>query len=199
MSMNKMSYIIDEFLNQQKSSLEIISKDTSELIKLIDVLIKARKKNYRIFTMGNGGSGSTASHFVSDLLKTAITKENNRFDAISLIDNIPVLSAWSNDVSYDDIFLEQLKNYLKKNDILIGFSGSGKSKNIIKSLQYAKKNGAMCIGFTGKTGGYMKKYCDICIRVPSKKMLTIESQHLLLCHCIVSALRQTGTPLFKYD
>ncbi len=74
--------------------------------------------------MGNGGSGSTSSHFVSDLLKTAITNDSNRFKAISLVDNVPVNLAWSNDVSYDCIFLEQLKNFLASGDVVIGFSGS---------------------------------------------------------------------------
>jgi len=89
--------------------------------------------------MGNGGSGSTASHFTSDLLKTAITKNDNRFSAFSLTDNSPVILAWSNDSSFENIFEEQLKNHLKKNDILIGFSGSVTSKNLISAFRYAKK------------------------------------------------------------
>lgn len=168
-------------------------------MKICKILLKARDRGNKIFTMGNGGSGSTASHFVSDLLKTALTKNNKRFSAFSLIDNNPVILAWSNDSSYSDIFIEQLKNHLTKNDILIGFSGSGNSKNLLRALDYAKKNNAICIGFTGKSGGLMKKKCDVCFCVPSKNMLIIESLHILLCHCITEYIRNLGTPLFKYE
>ena len=149
--------------------------------------------------MGNGGSGSTASHFVSDLLKTTILTKGKRFQAFSLVDNIPVILAWSNDSSYEQIFVEQLKNSLSKDDVIISFSGSGNSKNLIKAFQYGKKIGAKCIGFTGEGGGKLKKYCDECFEIPSKDMLTIESQHVVICHCIVSFIRKTGTPLFRYS
>ncbi len=149
--------------------------------------------------MGNGGSGSTASHFVSDLLKTAITEGDKRFSAISLVDNVPVLLAWSNDISYEEIFIEQLKNHLSTGDIIIGFSGSGTSKNVEKAFKYAKKNGATCIGITGMNGGNFPKICDIFYVVPSDNMLTIESMHLLICHCIVETIRNLGTPMFSYE
>lgn len=190
---------IKSFLNEQKKCLTNILNDTNEINIIINQLIKARNQKRTIFTIGNGGSASTASHFVSDLLKTCIIKNNNRFQAISLVDNIPVILAWSNDVSYDSIFLEQLKNMLKKNDIVIGFSGSGNSQNVLNALRYAKKNNAYCIGFTGESGGKMKSLCDICIKIPSNEMLSIESQHLLLCHCIANAIRNSGNPLFKYE
>ena len=186
------------FLNQHKECIKKIMNDTSPIEKIIQILIDGRNKRKKIFTMGNGGSASTSSHFVSDLLKTAITKGDKRFSAISLVDNVPVTLAWSNDVSYDEVFVEQLKNHLSKGDILIGFSGSGKSKNVIKALKYGKKNGATCIGITGMSGGEFPKLCDICYVVPSDNMLTIESMHLLICHCIVETIRSLGKPMFTY-
>lgn len=149
--------------------------------------------------MGNGGSASTASHFVSDLLKTSITEGNKRFQAISLVDNISVASAWANDVSYDDIFSEQLKNYLTKEDVTIGFSGSGKSKNILKAMTYAKSQQSYCIGITGMSGGDLKEICDICLIVPSNDMLAIESIHVMLCHTVITAIRNMGEPVFRYE
>ena len=196
--MNKIKNIVNSFLNEQVSCLNLISKD-EEIIKIINKLIRTRDQGNKIFTFGNGGSSSTASHFVSDLLKTAIIKGKKRFKAISLVDNIPVLLAWSNDMSFENIFVEQLKNYISKNDVIVCFSGSGNSQNIVKALQYAKRNGVFCIGITGKSGGKMKRFCDICFRIPSNDMLTIESQHLILCHCIISAIRSTGNPVFKYE
>jgi D-sedoheptulose 7-phosphate isomerase len=187
------------FLDEQQHALTFFQKNTTKINQICKRLIIARNKGKKIFAMGNGGSGSTASHFISDLLKTAIIKNENRFKAMSLVDNIPVILAWSNDKSYDDIFIEQLKNHFSKGDILIGFSGSGNSKNILKALKFGKDNGGYCIGFTGKSGGKMEFFSDICLKSPTKDMLAIEAQHVMLCHCIISSLRNLGTPLFKYE
>jgi len=197
--MNGLHKSVVSFLKDQNACVSELNNYSKDICKIIEILIKARDKGKTVFTMGNGGSGSTASHFVSDLLKTSITKKNNRFKAISLVDNMPVLLAWSNDSSYKNIFSEQLRNFISNNDVIIAFSGSGNSQNIIKALQFAKKNGAYRIGFSGKGCGKMKNYCNICLEVPSKDMLTIESLHLMICHCIIATLRNMGIPLFKYE
>jgi len=189
---------IISYIDEQQHCMTLLKSKSDKINDICNQLLNARNKRKNIFVFGNGGSGSTASHFVSDLLKTAIVKKEKRFKAISLTDNVPVILAWSNDVSYDDVFIEQLKNHFSKGDILIGFSGSGNSKNIIKSLKFGKENNAYCIGFTGKSGGKMNKFCDICLKVPSQDMLTIESQHIMICHCIISIIRNLGKPLFTY-
>ncbi len=191
--------IVDSFLKHQQACIDEISKQSHVISKIVDHLIMTRDKGKMIYTMGNGGSGSTSSHFVSDLLKTSITEGSKRFTAISLVDNNPVLLAWANDVSYDDIFVEQLKNFLSKGDVLIAFSGSGKSTNVVKALKYGKEMGAFCIGFTGMSGGDFPRICDISFVVPSEDMLTIEPIHVMLCHCIVTAIRNRGKPIFKYE
>ena len=189
---------ITSYIDEQQHCMTLLKSKSDKINDICNQLLNARNKRKNIFVFGNGGSGSTASHFVSDLLKTAIVKKEKRFKAISLTDNVPVILAWSNDVSYDDVFIEQLKNHFSKGDILIGFSGSGNSKNIVKSLKFGKENNAYCIGFTGKSGGKMNKFCDICLKVPSQDMLTIESQHVMICHCIISIIRNLGKPLFTY-
>ena len=189
---------ITSYIDEQQHCMTLLKSKSDEINDICNQLLNARNKRKNIFVFGNGGSGSTASHFVSDLLKTAIVKKEKRFKAISLTDNVPLILAWSNDVSYDDVFIEQLKNHFSKGDKLIGFSGSGNSKNIIKSLKFGKENNACCIGFTGKSGGKMNKFCDICLKVPSQDMLTIESQHVMICHCIISIIRNLGKPLFTY-
>ena len=194
-----MDKTINLFLEEHNLCISKIQSDTKILEKIIKILINARNKKKKIFVMGNGGSGSTASHLVSDLLKTAITRGDNRFSAISLVDNIPVILAWSNDSNFNDIFSEQIKNHISKGDVLIGFSGSGKSQNILNAFNIGKKNGSICIGITGMGGGKFPKICDVCFTVPSNDMLMIESIHLTLCHCIVSNIRQKGKPLFTYD
>jgi len=195
----KLNDSIRLFLDEQQHSMNFFKKNSLEIHQICEHLITARNKGKKIFAMGNGGSGSTASHFISDLLKTTILKNKKRFKAISLVDNIPVILAWSNDVSYDDIFVEQLKNHFSKGDLIIGFSGSGNSKNVLKALKFGKDNGGYCIGFTGKSGGKMKKLSDICLKSPTNDMLAIETQHLMICHCIISSIRNLGIPLFKYE
>ena len=197
--MSKIDNFTKSFFVEQIKCIEKLSKQENQIEKITSLLIKKRNTGKKIFTIGNGGSASTASHFVSDLLKTSITKKNKRFKAISFVDNLPVILAWANDATYDDIFVEQLKNFVSKGDVVIAFSGSGKSENVVKALRFAKKNGAICIGFTGMRGGYFPKLCDICCAVPSNDMLIIESTHVILCHCIVDAIRNLGKPLFQYE
>lgn len=197
-----MTTIKDSIVSHFKANLlclENFSEQFNLIEKVIEKLIYARDNENMIFVMGNGGSGSTASHFVSDLLKTAITNNTKRFKAISLVDNIPVNSAWSNDASYDCIFSEQLQNFLKKDDIIICFSGSGNSSNIINAIKYGKEIGATCIGITGMSGGKLSELIDNTVIVPSHDMLLIESMHLLICHCIITAIRDQGTPKFNYE
>ena len=153
------STLFNDFLHEQNLCLEEILKNDSAINNIISILIDARNSGKKIYTFGNGGSASTASHFVSDLLKTTITKDDERFVAISLVDNFAVNSAWANDVSYDDIFVEQLRNFLTDDDIVIAFSGSGTSINVTKALEYAKTKGATTIGFTGMSGGKFPKLC----------------------------------------
>lgn len=190
---------LNNYFNEQSSCLRELSNDTTLLELIVEKLLIARTSDSLVITIGNGGSASTASHFSADLLKTSIMKDEKRFQSLCLTDNISVMTAWSNDTSYDEIFKEQLKNFIKKNDILVAFSGSGTSKNVIKALELAKESNAYLIGFTGMSGGDFEKICDICIKVPSTNMLTIESFHLMLCHVITSCIRETGTPEFSYE
>ena len=145
-----------------------------------------------------GGSASTASHFTSDLLKTAITKDTKRFKAYSLTDNMPVVLAWANDSSYDEVFKNQLESQIEENDVLITLSGSGNSTNVIKANEYANEVSAHTIAFTGKDGGKLAKIAKINLVIPSDDMLTIESMHLLICHLLITMIRKQGKPMFTY-
>ena len=147
---------VHEYLDLQINSTSSLKENYEELEKIFNVLKNARDSGNQVFVMGNGGSASTASHFVADLLKTSITNENKRFKAISLSDNIPVLLAWSNDESYDTVFSNQLENFVEKDDVVIGISGSGNSKNVLNAIQLANEKHATTIGLNGKGGG---KFC----------------------------------------
>ena len=132
--------ILDDMLN---------SGLAEKVNEVMETLMKARAENKTVFIMGNGGSASTASHFVGDLSKGTIVEGFPRFKAIALTDNIPNMLAWGNDSSYEDIFVEQLKNLMGPGDVVIGISGSGNSGNVIKAIEYANNNEAVTIGFSG--------------------------------------------------
>lgn len=162
----------------------------SKMDKLATILLTAREKRSTIFIMGNGGSASTASHFVGDLSKGTIVEGFGRFKAISLTDNIPNMLAWANDSSYDDIFVEQLKNLMEPGDIVIGISGSGNSMNVIKAIEYANENGGITIGLSGYDGGRLLKSAQENIHVPSSYMQRVEDIHLLIEHLLTSLIRE---------
>ena len=193
--------IDNSIINNLEEQINTINKlkQNKQIIEEIYKKIKnARDNNNRIFVMGNGGSSSTASHFVSDLLKTSLIKEANRPKAISLTDNIPVLMAWANDTEFENIFSNQLENFLEKDDIVIGISGSGNSENVVKAIEFANKKEAKTICLLGRDGGKLAKISQTNLIIPNDDMLTIETMHLLVCHLFTSLLRSEGNPIFSY-
>lgn len=175
----------------QKGIIEAISKvQLHKVVAVIEILSKARVLGKTICLFGNGGSASTASHFASDLNKGSYCSRKPKFKAICLSDNIPALTAWANDVSYDDIYSSQLDNFINQDDVVIAISGSGNSPNIIKAVKKAVNKGAITIGFTGFDGGKLKDLVDIGIIVPSNIMEQAEDVHLILEHAITKCLRE---------
>jgi D-sedoheptulose 7-phosphate isomerase len=189
---------INDYLKKQINFINSLSDSKEKITEIYDNLIKARDSENKIFLMGNGGSASTASHFTADLLKTSIMKDSKRFMAFSLTDNIPVILAWANDTGYDDIFIGQLENSLKCGDIVIGFSGSGNSKNVIKAFEYANNSEAVTISFTGGNGGELRKISKYNLNINDHDMLTIETGHVLMCHLLTTLFRSNGKPMFEY-
>lgn len=175
-----------EYFQDLECAVNRINLDS--LKKINNLLFMALKEGRQIFTMGNGGSGSTASHFVCDLNKGVCLDHGKRFKAICLNDNVPTLLAYANDMSYSDIFCESLKNFMQEEDIVIGFSGSGNSKNVIKAIEYANENGGVTIGFSGFSGGKLSKVTTIPLVVPVNDMQKCEDLHLILCHFIMQRI-----------
>ena len=190
--------MIEDYLNNQASCMDDLKKLSENIKMIFQKLISARDNGNSIFIMGNGGSASTATHFCSDLLKTSIIENKKRFKAHSLSDNIPVVLAWSNDTDYKNIFVEQLENFLKNDDVVIGISGSGNSENVLKAIEFANNKNAITISLTGKGGGEMSKLSQINLSVPSDDMLTIETIHLMICHLLTTMIRADGKPKFSY-
>jgi phosphoheptose isomerase len=155
----------------------------------IDRLFEAYVQNHGVYIFGNGGSAALASHTSCDLSKGTAVNGNRPFRVISLTDNVPLITAWANDLHYDDIFSAQLRPLIQRGDIAFAISGSGNSPNVLKALQIAREAGATNIGMAGFQGGKVKALCDICITVPSENMQHIEDAHVCLMHAMFLALR----------
>jgi D-sedoheptulose 7-phosphate isomerase len=157
--------------------------------EIVGVMMQAYESSRRIYLFGNGGSAALASHFACDLGKGAANGSGKRFRALALTDNIPMMTAWANDTNYEDVFAEQLVNFVDDGDVVFAISGSGRSPNVLKALKVAREANAFTIGLTGFRGGLMKDLCDLCLVVPSDNMQIIEDLHLSVTHAVYTALR----------
>jgi D-sedoheptulose 7-phosphate isomerase len=157
---------------------------------VIGVLQHARMQGNQILIMGNGGSASTASHFVCDLAKNTRRKGLPHFRVIGLTDNMALFSAYANDEGYENIFSQQLENLIKPGDIVIGISASGNSKNVINAIEEAQKHNVTTIGFTGFDGGRLGQIVNINIHVQSNVIEHVEDIHLMLEHIIIKVIKE---------
>jgi len=158
--------------------------DTVAIVSLADLLLKSRVNGNSIFIFGNGGSGATASHVTGDFLKGISYGLEKRFRVQCLNDNLSGMMAISNDLSYEEIFIEPLKGFLSKDDVVIGISGSGNSVNVVKALEYARSSGARTVAFCGFNGGKIKEIADIVIHAPVHDMEVTEDIHIIIFHAI---------------
>jgi D-sedoheptulose 7-phosphate isomerase len=159
--------------------------DVGEIARFIGTLLDARKRGVTIFFVGNGGSAATASHFANDLA-IGTNDYENPFRAVSLTDNVPMLTALANDFGYDQTFVRQLRVLGKKGDVLIGISASGNSPNILKAFDYARSAGIKTVAITAFDGGQMKAQADQGIHVPTepKEYGPAEDVHMVLDHLV---------------
>jgi D-sedoheptulose 7-phosphate isomerase len=193
---NKLEYTnyVKDYLHITSTNiLETLILSSDKIVDLMYCLIQARQKRNRIYVMGNGGSAATASHLCNDLNKyPLVCPETVRFKAISLVDSIPLLTAIANDISYDEIFAEQLNNYAEPNDILIGISGSGNSKNCVAAIEVAKLLMMKTVSVVGFDGGIMAQISDLVIHTPCFDMTQCENLHMTICHTLVSLLKEVN-------
>jgi D-sedoheptulose 7-phosphate isomerase len=172
--------------------------DRESIDRAIGILHEAWKSDNQVFAIGNGGSASTATHLACDLNKWVSDESARKFRAFSLVDNIPLVSALTNDNGWGDIYYEQLRNFFRKGDVLVaisvhGGSGSDKagpwSQNLLKAVKYAKDNGGKVVGLSGFDGGVLKTVSDACIVVPANSTPHVEGMHLVLTHLMCEQLR----------
>ena len=182
----------ESYLSELKDLLNIFPH--GQLERVVECLLGAYENGRSIFVMGNGGSGATASHFACDINKGTCLALEKKFKVICLNDNIPTMLALSNDLSYEDIFVEQMKNFFQPGDVVIGISGSGNSKNVLKAIRYSSENGGVTIGLCGYQGGELGRMADIPLVVQSNDMQKIEDVHMIIVHMLMQALFKALNP-----
>ena len=177
---------ISDYLSGIKKTVDLLPVEAIE--EVISLLQEARLNSRQVFIMGNGGSAATASHFVCDLAKSTRVPGWPNYRVIGLTDNMPIFSAYANDEGYETVFEQQLNNLVCRDDIVIGISASGNSKNVLNAIRLANKRGAKTIGFTGLTGGSLLPMVQVCIHVPTDRVDQAEDFHLIIEHLISDTL-----------
>ncbi len=172
--------------------------DRGSIDRAIGILHEAWKGDRQVFVIGNGGSASTSTHFASDLNKWVSDEAERKFRAFALVDNIPLMSALTNDNGWGEVYVEQLRNFFRKGDVLVaisvhGGSGSDKagpwSQNLLRAVKYVKDNGGKVVGLSGFDGGVLKTASDACVVVPANSTPHVEGMHLVLTHLMAEQLR----------
>lgn len=184
----KPSAFARDYLNTVARVLESLSAE--DVGKALDVLVRAHAEGRQVFLIGNGGSAATASHMANDLTWGMTRGSVTAFRAISLADNVPLMTAIANDSGYEHIFSSQLETLAHRGDVVIAISGSGNSPNVLRALEVAKKLELTTVGFLGMDGGQAKRMVDVAVVVPAKDYGPIEDVHMVLDHLAMAYLRK---------
>jgi len=185
------------YLEELESIVKRVSRGDIE--RVMELLYEAWSEGRQVFLAGNGGSASTATHFACDLAKFTSVEGKSRFRAVALNDNTPLVSALTNDLGWENVYVEQLKNLMNEGDVLVvisvhGGSGADKagvwSQNLLKAAKYVQDNGGKVVGLAGFDGGALKKMADECVVVPIDSTPHVEGFHAVLTHLICAGLRE---------
>jgi D-sedoheptulose 7-phosphate isomerase len=170
-------------IERLENALAALSSENLEALG--EVLFRAYRNNKQVFTVGNGGSSSTASHIAADLAKNTIGPNMRRFRITSLNENAAIVTALANDLGYENVFVEQLVNLIGAGDVLVGVSASGNSENVLKAMRYAQAQSAEVVGLLGFSGGEAAELADVAVVVPSDDYGVVEDVHLIINHILV--------------
>ncbi len=170
------------YIEQLHAALDAI--DLTKVAEAIALFRDVRNAGGTIFVCGNGGSAATASHFVTDMVKGASYGRRQRFRILALTDSAPTLTAYANDVSYDCVFVEPLRNFARPGDLVMAISASGNSPNVVRAIEYANSVGCQTLALTGFDGGRLARAARLNIHVPAPHMGRVEDAHMVVCHMI---------------
>jgi D-sedoheptulose 7-phosphate isomerase len=166
------------------------SVSTEPMVRIVEVILEAYRQQKKVIVMGNGGMALTAAHVVADLVKhpfvsaakDKVVSTGHRLQAICLTDNVGTLSSWANDVSYNDVFSEQLETWAGEGDVVMAFTTSGNSENLLRAFATARRKGSTTVAITGRSGGKIKALADICFAIPSDDGSFIEDVQMGMSH-----------------
>lgn len=182
---------IRSYIQRVEEALEKL--DVEAVNEVVNVLEEARAGEAQIYVFGNGGSAATASHFCCDFNKGVSAETAGlRYRLHCLSDNVPTMTAIANDIAYEEVFREQLRDVLKADDLVVGISGSGNSRNVVHAAEYAKEKGCRVVGVTGYDGGELKKLADYHLDAAVNDMQISEDIHMVFDHLIMTVLRRKG-------
>ncbi|MBI4166249.1 MAG: SIS domain-containing protein [Acidobacteria bacterium] len=182
-----------QYLGELKSVIDQLP--LAKLKHLADILFHTYENDRTIVLFGNGGSAALASHLATDLAKgthfpgPSSMKNVRRMRVLALTDNTPLITAWSNDLDYEQVFAGQLENFVRARDVAFGISGSGNSPSVLRALELARRSGATTVGFAGFGGGKMKELLDCAVVVDSENMQQVEDAHVILSHLLFLDLK----------
>jgi D-sedoheptulose 7-phosphate isomerase len=185
--MNAMQFAID-YLDDLKRTLGGLNPEAIDTAA--SWLKEARDHDRMIYICGNGGSASIAQQMVVDMVKGASYGHKKRFKMVCLVDSIATVTAYANDVSYDCVFVEQLRNFAQEGDVLLAISGSGNSRNVLQAVEYGNSVGCRTIGLTQGGGGALKDMAQLTLAVPNQHMGRLEDCFFVLTHILVYAFME---------
>ena len=186
--MTDQSSLISEYKKQVIDAVDALP--AAAIDRAVDIIWGCYERGGTIFTCGNGGSAATASHFTGDIVKGLSHADNKRFKSICLSDNLPGMMAVANDISYEEIFLQPLMNFMQAGDVVIGFSGSGNSPNVLKAIEYGNDNGAVTIGICGFGGGKLNQMAQHSVHAAIMDMEQSEDLHMFVVHLMKKIFMQ---------
>ena len=178
------------YLSQLIATLETV--DANEIEEGAALVERAWRRGAQVITLGNGGSAMSALHFVTDWGKMVGLATGRMLNARSLVDNMGLITAYSNDLSFEDVFVGQLKAVMRQGDLVVAISGSGNSENVIRAVDYANANGAETLGLCGFGGGRLRDRVSKRIWVRSNDMQICEDVHSAFGHIVMQRLCGAG-------
>ena len=179
---------INRYVQQQKAALDSIPQEAVQ--RIVQRFVAALAEDKQVFVFGNGGSAANASHFITDLGKGASDKLGRRFRCSSLNDNVSWMTAIGNDYAYEDVFVRQLENFARPGDLLMVMSVSGNSPNVVKAVEWAKRNGVYTIAMVGGKRGRLAELADLPVVIDSHHYGRVEDAHMAICHMICYAFME---------
>ncbi|OKP80710.1 phosphoheptose isomerase [Paenibacillus helianthi] len=183
--------MIQELINEHNKMINRLDTQLISQIQLvIDFTLMALRQNGSVYLIGNGGSAADCQHLAAELVGR-FRINRGALSAHALTTDTSIMTALGNDYGYEEVFARQIKGFVHKSDIVYAFSTSGDSKNIVRGVQAAREIGAIIIGFTGKTGGMMNEFCDVCIQVPTTNTARIQEAHIMIGHIICEIVEKS--------